>query len=137
MMIELTNGYITDENGLKSTISNKILPMKNQQYSYFLLVVSSVKETVKISIYPINHEKVLKLVLNGSSINTQTLNLLPKLFVDNIIHTSGIFNVGKTSVYEIYISIDSTQNPNFDIDLNNIRNLEGIDSVYEKWIQIL
>ena len=136
-MIELTNGYITEFKNLESVISNKIFPIKSQIYSNYLFVVSNLKKSAKISIYPINHKSVLKLVFNGTSIDTQTINMLPKFLVDNIIHTSGIINVKRTLVYEIYISMDQKYKTSFKKDLNKISLLDGIDSVYEKWLPIL
>jgi hypothetical protein len=73
--------------------------------NYFLIVHSSTNEFSKITIYPINKERIVKVKIYDNETNPEKIRILKKFLTKvEIIHTTGLILEGKELSYEFYLN---------------------------------
>jgi hypothetical protein len=74
--------------------------------SYVLIVRLITKIFAKLTIYPLNKSKILKLIFNGFDIqNTLIEETIKELKDFKIIHASGLTSLGDKSYFECYLDL--------------------------------
>ena len=104
-MKNITKGFIKkiDDNSFLGLQ----IPLKNlEKHENILIIMLEAENFTKITMYPINSEKVLKLSLRDFKIIQEDLdNFSKKLQSYPIIHSSGLINIGPNSAFECYINL--------------------------------
>jgi len=79
---------------------------EKHKYSYLLIIKSETTRFAKLTIYPINKEKVLKVTLTGlTPIDEHIENFSMKLHEYEIIHSSGLVLVEGKLFFECYLNL--------------------------------
>ena len=128
--IFLTDGIIKKKRDILAICPSCPFTLKGKFNSYpFILIVQLLTKTfAKLTIYPLNRDRVLKIILLGFDIqNNNVKGMINRLKNFGIIHTSGITILGKRSYYECYLEIcfDDEKYK----DLKNV--LDKIKNVFE------
>ena len=101
--------------------------IKNSDNCPFLLVIQSkFKNSIKLTIYPINKEKIIKLNLSGLNIPNEIFEELTKILQNfQIIHTSGFLLKEGKLLYECYLNLNFPENKSEDLKtaLEKIKNI--------------
>ena len=95
----------------KSKLKKFSIPLtlfpNNTDYQFVLVITSSTKNYVRISMYPLKNKNITKLKICGEDVTDKFLNnamgILKKY---NVIHTSGLLEVGEQFTYECYLNMD-------------------------------
>jgi hypothetical protein len=125
---DLTTAYIKQiTESPEVSIKVPLEDIKNSDDFPFLLVIQSKFEnSIKLTIYPINKEKIVKLNLSGLNIPNEIFEKLTKILQNfQIIHTSGfILKEGKL-LYECYLNTNFSENKSEDLKaaLDKIKNV--------------
>ncbi len=78
---------------------------KSSNTKFFLIIYVDGKQFVKMHIYPIPENAVIKVVIEGDQISEDVLLALTKLASRmNVIHTSGFVFVQNHLIYEMYLA---------------------------------
>jgi len=95
---------------------------------YLLIIQSNTENYVKLTIYPIQHQKIIKLTLKGLNILYKDIEILSKrLQKYNIIHTTGLVSKSKNVIYECYLDLRK-----IDTKYNELeKSLEKIKSIFK------
>lgn len=124
----LTKAYVQRVNDLsKTNFKIPILEIKELEKYPFLLVIQSVIENnIKLSIYPLKKEKIVKVSLSGFNLSNEIFQGISKILRNfQLIHTSGVIFLEKRLFYECYlnISLSEEKTKNLKASFNNIKNI--------------
>ncbi|MFX1400526.1 MAG: hypothetical protein ACFE8V_04665 [Promethearchaeota archaeon] len=125
----LTNAIIKKNTDSTELNLNQLLSeVKDSRSSPYLLIIQSNTENyVKLTVYPIKHDKIIKLTLKGVNILYRDIEILSKRLQEfNIIHTTGLVSQSKNVIYECYLDlrkIDDVQYYNLEKSLDKIKNV--------------
>lgn len=76
---------------------------------YFLLVSVNGKRFVKMSIYPLREDVVIKLIIEGEAITEAVLETISKFGTQmDIVHSSGLTFTNNHMIYEMYVAKTKT-----------------------------
>lgn len=107
--LENTSAYIvenTDPLILKVSFLN-ILGSKEDPY--LLIVKSATIECIRLTIYPIDREKIIKIILSGTDTTDKFLEILSKILQEfKVLHTSGLLKKGEHLYYECYLNLNKS-----------------------------
>lgn len=124
----LTNAFIK-ENKTPNVIelSNFLSEVGNFQNNPYLLIIQAKKENfIKLSIYPINTEKIIKVILKGINVLDSDLEEMPKKLQEfNIVHTSGLVKKETQVIYECYLNL-GIEDPKYKDLINSLENIKNI-----------
>lgn len=128
--IFLTDGIIKKKREILAVFPSYPFTLKGKfnEYPYILIVQLITKTFAKLTIYPLNRDRVLKIIFLGFDIQNKTVKgIINQLKNFGIIHTSGITILGKKSYYECYIELCFG-----DKDYKDLKNvLDKIKNVFE------
>ena len=134
----LTTAFLLDFNEILPVILSDKSLIRDLSKNSYLLISSVNSEFTKLSIYPIEHEKVLKIIFSGTKLNPLSISQITNIFSKSnlkIIHTSGLVFVRNIYLYEIYL-IDFNNEINLiEEKINNERDNFGLDSIEKIWIE--
>ncbi len=126
----LTKAYVQRVNeSSKVNFKIPLLEIKELEKYPFLLVIQSVIENnIKISIYPLKREKIVKVSLSGFNLTNEIFEGLSKIFEGlskKVIHTSGVIFIEKRLFYECYLNISMSEEKtkNLKASFNKIKNI--------------
>ncbi|KKM07271.1 hypothetical protein LCGC14_1735600 [marine sediment metagenome] len=124
----LTKAYVQRVNDLSITnFKIPILDIKELEKYPFLLVIQSVIENnIKLSIYPLKKEKIIKVSLSGFNLTDKIFEGLSKILRGfQVIHTSGVILIEKRLFYECYLNISMSEEKtkNLKASFNKIKNI--------------
>ncbi len=126
----LTNAVIKENlDPFKLNLTQLLSEVKDSRNSPYLLIIQSNTENyVKLTIYPIKHQKIIKLTLKGVNVLYKDIEILSKrLQKYNIIHTTGLVSKSKNVIYECYLDL-----PKIDTKYNELeKSLENIKSIFK------
>ena len=128
--IFLTDGIIKKKGDILSILPNCLFTLRGKfnECPYILIVRLSTKTFAKLTIYPLNRDRVLKINFLGFDIQDKDVKgIIKQLKNFSIIHTSGITILGKKSYYECYLEL-CIDDEDY-IDLKNV--LDKIKNVFE------
>ena len=123
----LTNAKI-QKNRKKSEINLKISlnEIENLDYPYFLIIQSTAASCTRLTLYPVNNDKILKLIISGSEVSDKGVEALSNILRNfEIIHTSGLLIKKQQLNYECYLNLtfSDTKYKDLKTSLNNIKNV--------------
>ncbi|MFW9771395.1 MAG: hypothetical protein ACFFBY_04645 [Promethearchaeota archaeon] len=127
----LTNAVIKENTDPTELNLNQLLSeVKDYRSSPYLLIIqSNTEKYVKLTVYPIKHDKIIKLTLKGANILFRDIEILSKrLQKFNIIHTTGLVSQSKNVIYECYLDLRKRDEIQFD---NLEKSLEKIKNVFQ------
>ena len=116
---------IDDISGIILRLS--LLDIKNIEGTPFLLIIQSVIEnSIKITIYPLKKEKIVKVIFSSLNFSSETIDRISKILQKfQFIHTSGVLLIGKQLYYECYLnlSLAEAKDMGLEVSLNKIQNI--------------
>ncbi len=107
--IENISAYIVENlNPLILNVSlSNILDSKNEPY--LLVVKSATIECIRLTIYPIEKEKIVKISLTGTDSTDNFLEITSKILQNyNVLHSSGVFKRGDHIHYECFLNLNKS-----------------------------
>ncbi|MFX0024851.1 MAG: hypothetical protein ACFE8M_00430 [Candidatus Hermodarchaeota archaeon] len=126
----LTNAIIKENlDPFELNLTQLLSEVKDSQICPYLLIIkSNTEKYVKLTIYPIQYQKIIKLTLKGVNILYKDIEILSKrLQKYNIIHTTGLVSKSKNVIYECYLDLRK-----IDIKYNELeKSLEKIKSIFK------
>ena len=126
--INLTKAHIESiKHFKKSKFSIPILDIKDlDEYPFLLIIQSVIENNIKLTIYPLNVDKVSKISLTGFNLSNEVFEDLSKFLRDfQIIHSSGVILIGNKFYYECYLDISDAEekSKNLKASFNKIKNI--------------
>ncbi len=124
----LTKAHIQNLNDItKTTLSLSLLNIKSIEDNPFLLIIESVIEnSIKISIYPLKKEKIIKVTFSTLHFSNEIFDSISRILQDyRVIHTSGILLIGTQLYYECYLNLnlDEAKAMGLNASLDKIKNI--------------
>ena len=124
----LTNANIQRINDVSKTNLNiSLIDIKDlENYPFLLIVQSTIENSIKLSIYPIKKEKIIKLTFSGFSFSDDIFDKISKILQKiEIIHTSGVLLIAKQLFYELYLNLSLAETVAMDLksSLEKIKNI--------------
>ena len=124
----LTKAYIQRINDVsKTTFKISLLDIKDlENYPFLLIIQSTIENSIKLSIYPLKKEKILKVTFSGFNFSNEIFDEISKILQDfQVIHTSGVLLISKQLFYECYLnlSLSETKALNLKTSLEKIKNI--------------
>ncbi|MFX0035061.1 MAG: hypothetical protein ACFE9I_05410 [Candidatus Hermodarchaeota archaeon] len=125
-----TRAYIQRIDDIQQTTVNiSLLKIKDlENYPYLLIIQSNIENALKISIYPIKKEKIIKVTFFGFNVSTQFFDEISR-FLQNfqVIHTSGVLLIQEQLLYECYLNLNLK-----DIKANDLKkSLDKIKNIFK------
>lgn len=107
--MENSSAYIVENSDpliLKVSFLN-LLGLKEDPY--LLVVKSATIECIRLTIYPIEKEKIVKITLTGTDTTENFLDVFSKIFQDfKVLHSSGLLKKGECFYYECYLNLNKS-----------------------------
>jgi hypothetical protein len=125
---KLTKAHIQPIKDVSRTrLKLSLLDLKSIQDNPFLLIIQSIIEnSIKVSIYPIKKDKIIKLTFSAFNFSNNIFDRISKILQDyQIIHTSGVLLIEKQLYYECYLNLnlDEAKTMGLNASLNKIKNI--------------
>ena len=133
----LTNASIyKSKNASDITLNNFLRDLDDlkKKSPYILIIQSTAKSCTRLTIYPINQEKIIKVSICGTGISDTLIEDLSNTLKDfDLIHTSGLLIKGKELNFECYLnlSLSDTKSKDLKNSLNKIRNIFKVINIEE------
>jgi len=107
--MENTSAYIV-ENADPLILKVSFLNIKEPKEDPYLLVVKSASiECIRLTIYPIEKEKIIKISFSGTDTTENFLDRLSKILQSfKLLHTSGLLKKGDHFYYECYLNLNKS-----------------------------
>ena len=100
------------------------IDLKN--YPFLLIIQSTTENHIRLTIYPIAREKIIKIILAGQDISDEVIEILSKILKKyEIIHSSGLLKKEKDFLYECYLnlSLSDAKSKDLKTSLDKIKNI--------------
>ena len=127
----ITNAYIQQIN--EFTYASLKIPIASfkslYDCGYLLIVQSSIENSIKLAIYPIDKEKIIKVSLCSLKLSKKIIKEISKILQKfKVIHTSGFLKIEKQLLYECYLNLSLSEKKSKDLKTS----LEKIKNIFEK-----
>ncbi|MHA1990694.1 MAG: hypothetical protein ACW98A_06985 [Candidatus Hodarchaeales archaeon] len=127
----ITNAYIQQIN--EFTYANLKIPIASfkslNDCEYLLVVQSFIENSIKLAIYPINKDKIIKVSLCSLKLSKKILKEISKILQKfQVIHTSGFLKLENQLLYECYLNLRFSEKESKDLKTS----LERIKNIFEK-----
>ncbi|MFW9973129.1 MAG: hypothetical protein ACFFDF_23300 [Candidatus Odinarchaeota archaeon] len=124
----LTKAHIQRINDVsKTTLKVSLLDLRNLKDNPFLLIVqSTIENSIKVSIYPLKKDKIIKLIFSTFTFSNEIFDRITDVLQNfQVIHTSGVLLIEKQVYYECYLnlSLDEAKSMGLNGSLNKIKNI--------------
>ena len=125
---KLTEAYVQRNFDLpETTLKISSLDIKDpEKYPFLLIVQSTIEKSIKLSIYPLKNEKIIKVTFSGFNFSNEIFDEISKILQNyQVIHTSGVLLIEKQLFYECYLnlSLGETKTNELNVSLNKIKNI--------------
>ena len=125
---KLTEAYVQRITDLpKTTLKISLIDIKDpEEYPFLLIVQSTIENSIKLSIYPLKNEKIIKLTFSGFNFSNEIIDEISKILQNyQIVHTSGVLLIEKQLFYECYLnlSISEIKAKELNTSLEKIKNI--------------
>ncbi len=111
----------------KAKFDISLLDIRNLDHSQFLLIIQSVIEnSIKISIYPLKKEKIIKVTFSTFNFSEEMIDIISAILQSyQIIHTSGVLLIENQIYYECYLNLNLSEAKALGLNdsLNKIKNI--------------
>ncbi|MBY9005757.1 MAG: hypothetical protein KGD63_03280 [Candidatus Lokiarchaeota archaeon] len=108
-MKNLTEAAILERENLSKIILNDFISDNNDSIKskYLLVIKSRTSDCLKLTIYPLNNNRIIKITLREEKISNENVNILINILKNlNVLHTSGLTSKGSNLFYECYLNYD-------------------------------
>jgi len=127
-LYKLTEAYVQRINDFPTTeFQISLLDIKDPEKCPFILIVqSTIENSIKLSIYPLKKEKIIKVTFSGFNFSNNNFNEISKVLQNyQVIHTTGVLLIEKKLFYECYLnlSLNDTKTKELNVSLNKIKNI--------------
>ncbi|MDX1798475.1 MAG: hypothetical protein R3255_07490 [Candidatus Lokiarchaeia archaeon] len=116
---------INDISGIKFKLS--LLDIKDLKHNPFLLIIqSTIENSIKLTIYPLNKEKILKVTFSTNDFSKEMFDKISDILQNyQIIHTSGVLIIENQFYYESYLNLNlnEAKETGLNDSLNKIKNI--------------
>lgn len=124
----LTKAHIQRINDIsRTTLKLSLLNIKNLDNNPYLLIVQSIIEnSIKVSIYPLKKEKIIKVTFSTLNFSNEIFDRISNILQNyQVIHTSGVLLIEKQLYYECYLNLNLVEAKAMGLDafLNKIKNI--------------
>ncbi|MFX1390406.1 MAG: hypothetical protein ACFE9Z_10115 [Promethearchaeota archaeon] len=124
----LTNAYIQRINNTSETAINISLEKFKdlEKYPFLLIIQSFIENSIKISIYPLEKDKITKITFLSIKFSEEIYDLIKRILQKfQVIHTSGVLFVGEHLYYECYLNLSLAESRAMKLNktLENIKNI--------------
>ncbi|MHA1341248.1 MAG: hypothetical protein ACTSRZ_19470 [Promethearchaeota archaeon] len=137
-MERLTTAFILRRRHIKPIILYQNQLIVKKKSPYFLLIYSTSSDYTKLTIYPIDTNIILKLILSGKNLTNNSIGKIVEVLNKfKIIHTSGIVAFKDKFLYELYISGHFGWKDEITNYYYILKKIEGIEKLEEEWIRYL
>ncbi|MFX1574453.1 MAG: hypothetical protein ACFFB0_17065 [Promethearchaeota archaeon] len=128
MISRITNAYIRLFSEFPKTALNLSLnELKILEDCKYLLIIHSItEESLRLTIYPINRQNIIKITLFGGSLSSKIFKRVTKILQKfQVIHTSGFLKIKKNFFFECYLNLSLSEEKSKDLkaSLDNIKNI--------------
>lgn len=125
---KLTEAYVQRTNDpTKTTLKISLINIKDpEEYPFLLIVQSTIENSIKLSIYPLKNEKIIKLTFSGFNFSNEIIDEISKILKNyQIVHTSGVLLIEKQLFYECYLnlSLSEIKAKELNTSLEKIKNI--------------
>jgi hypothetical protein len=124
----ITNAYIQQID--EFTYANLKIPIAAfkslNNYDYLLIIQSFIENSIKLAIYPINKDKIIKVSLCSLKLSKKSLKEISKILQKfQVIHTSGFLKIENQLLYECYLNLrfSEKKSENLKTSLEKIKNI--------------
>ena len=124
----ITNAYIQQID--EFTYANLKIPIASfkslNDCKYLLIVQSFIENSIKLAIYPVNKEKIIKVSLCSLKLSKKSLKEISKILQKfQVIHTSGFLKIENQLLYECYLNLRFSEKKSEDLKtlLEKIKNI--------------
>jgi hypothetical protein len=127
----ITNAFIQSiEDFSQINLSISLSKFKGLNENHNLLIIqSTIENSIKLSLYPINKEKITKVSLYGLKLSKKVLKEISKILQKfQVIHTSGFLKIKKELFYECYLNLNLSEKERSE-DLKS--SLDKIKSIFK------
>ncbi|MFX1313377.1 MAG: hypothetical protein ACFFHD_12295 [Promethearchaeota archaeon] len=93
---------------------------------YLLLIHSFTEESLRLTIYPINKQKIVKVTLFGDNSPNKIFKKITKILQNfQVIHTSGFLKIEKQLFFECYLNLNLSEekSKNLKASLDKIKSI--------------
>jgi len=127
----ITNAYIQQIN--EFTYANLKIPIVSfkslNDCEYLLIVQSFIENSIKLAIYPINKDKIIKVSLSSLKLSKKILKEISKIIQKyQVIHTSGFLKIENQLLYECYLNLRFSEKKSKDLK----NSLEKTETIFTK-----
>ena len=127
-LYKLTEAYVQRINDFPTTeFQISLLDIKDpEKFPFILIVQSTIENSIKLSIYPLKKEKIIKVTFSGFNFSNNNFNEISKVLQNyKVIHTTGVLLIEKKLFYECYLnlSLNDTKTKELNVSLNKIKNI--------------
>ncbi|MFX1489892.1 MAG: hypothetical protein ACFFBI_12130 [Promethearchaeota archaeon] len=114
----------------KTNLRISLSKFKNlQEYDNLLIIQTAIEDSIKLSIYPIHKERIIKVTLCGLKLTKKILKEISKILHKfQVIHTSGFIKIKKQLFYECYLNLSLSDNKSVDLQTS----LEKIKKIFKQ-----
>lgn len=128
MISRITNAYIQQLSDFPKTVLNLSLnELKILENCKYLLIIHSItEEFLRLTIYPINRQNIIKVTLLGGTLSSKIFIRVTKILQKfQVIHTSGFLKIKKHFFFECYLNLSLSEEKSKDLktSLDNIKNI--------------
>jgi hypothetical protein len=96
---------------------------------YLLVIQSIIEKSIKLTLYPVNKSKIIKVSLFGLKLSKKTLKEISKILQKyEVIHSSGLLKIKNSLMYECYLNLSLTEKQSEDLN----SSLEKINNIFKK-----
>ena len=125
---KLTEAYVQRNIDLpKTMLEISLLDIKDlENYPFLLIVQSTIENSIKLSIYPLRNEKIIKVTFSGFNFSDEIIAQISKILQNfQVIHTSGVLLIEKQLFYECYLNLSfgEIKTNELNVSLNKIKNI--------------
>ncbi|MEE9377203.1 MAG: hypothetical protein V3V33_04115 [Candidatus Lokiarchaeia archaeon] len=125
---KLTEAYVQRNFDLPETkLKISLLDIRDpEKYPFLLIVQSTIEKSIKLSIYPLKNEKIVKVTFSDFNFSNEIFDEISKILQNyQVIHTSGVLLIENQLFYECYLnlSLGETKTNVLNVSLNKIKNI--------------
>ena len=100
-----------------------------EEFNNLLIIQSAIENSIKLSIYPIHKEKIIKVSLCSIKLTKKILKEISKILQKfQVIHSSGFIKIKKMLFYECYLNLSLLDKKSEDLKTS----LDKIKSIFRQ-----
>ncbi|MFX1570649.1 MAG: hypothetical protein ACFFCV_20105 [Promethearchaeota archaeon] len=124
----LTRAHIQQINNITNALLKvSLLDIKDiETYPYLLIIQSTIENSIKLTIYPLKRNKIIKVTFSGFNFSSEIIDNITSILQNfQVIHTSGALVINKQLFYECYLnlSINDIKFVDLKATLDKIKNI--------------